>query len=242
MKYQKFLTGYETTEDYGAKIWANGKFKESQNNITIACLRPGDVCIDIGANIGYYTLLMSRAVGPQGQVFAIEPVPETYDWLNCNVKETKSTNVKTFQLAISDSIGEANLLYKYASDLDACLQGEGIYMSDSELGKNMEPKCKVATTTLNKFVTDNNITKLDFLKIDCQGADLLILKSALASINKFRPKIICEAIWQEAISKTEEFFDEIGYYHTCIEKCIVGTRLQAPTEHILAVPFIPDWP
>src|ERR1039458_7626249 len=104
MKYQKFLQGYEVTCDCGAELWASGQFKEAQNNITIACLRPGDVCIDVGANIGYYTLIMSKAVGPQGQVYAFEPVPPTFNYLNKILTETKSFNVKAFQLAISDSI------------------------------------------------------------------------------------------------------------------------------------------
>lgn len=243
MIYQGFLQGYKATDGCGAGAWASGDFKKYQNNITVACLRPGDICLDVGANVGYYTLIMSRAVGPQGQVYAFEPVPSTFAYLNQILTETKSTNVKTFQMAVSDSIGEAELIYEKDGDLSACVKGQGIYADDPvSLGKNMKPQCKIKTITMDAIVADNNLKHIDFIKTDCQGADLNILQSSINIIEKFRPKIICEALGNENIHKTKEFFSQIGYYCSCIEAGPSGAVLRIYTEHLLCVPYIKGWP
>jgi FkbM family methyltransferase len=76
-------------------------------------LRQGDCVVDIGANIGYYALMEARLIGPQGQVYAIEPAPHNMELLQSSVQLNKYSNVRTFQMAIGKSNG---VLPFYLSD------------------------------------------------------------------------------------------------------------------------------
>jgi FkbM family methyltransferase len=231
VEYEGFLKGYKLADGFGSSVWISGGFKQQQTSVTIAALRPGDVCIDVGANVGFYTLVMSRAVGPIGKVYAFEPVPPTFKQLQDNLRETNSSNVEAFQVAMSNKVGEGELVFKHACDLDACVHGEGTYVPDPGL----LPIHKTPLTTLDVFVAERNLSRLDFIKTDCQGSDLSVLEAGSVSINRFRPKIICEAIGHERIAAIHKFFETINYYSVCVE---AGTSGQTPTEHILGVPFI----
>lgn len=234
VRFKGFIEGYEITNNFNAMIWQDGKLKENQTNITIACLRQGDVCLDVGTNIGYYTFVMSKCVGKTGQVYSFEPVPETFEYLNQNLAELKITNVKTYQMAISDQVAIGDLIYEFPCDLNACIKNQGFYILDDKLGQDMIPKCEIQCITIEKFVEDNLLDKLNFIKLDCQGSDLLILQSSVDIIKRFKPKIICEALGDNLIKQTNEFFRDIGYYSCCIEKGYSGNIL---TEHILGIPL-----
>lgn len=68
-------------------------------------IKEGDICIDIGANIGYYALLESRLVGKNGKVYAIEPVPKNTNLLKRNIEINNYSNIEVFQIAIGDKNG-----------------------------------------------------------------------------------------------------------------------------------------
>ena len=73
-------------------------------------LRPGDVFVDVGANIGLFTLIAAERVGPGGKVLAFEPTAKTFGRLVDNVQLNKLSNVECFKLALSDSQGHLQLL------------------------------------------------------------------------------------------------------------------------------------
>lgn len=77
-------------------------------------LKQGDVCVDIGANIGYYALQEARLVGDKGYVYAIEPVAESVKWLKRNIALNGYNNIEVFQLACGDNsgVGEINVSEK----------------------------------------------------------------------------------------------------------------------------------
>ncbi|MCK9458608.1 MAG: FkbM family methyltransferase [Proteobacteria bacterium] len=229
IEYQDFLKGYKVPNAGGAGLWIGGNFKRNQNSITIAILRPGDVCIDVGANIGFYTLMMSKAVGRSGLVYAFEPVPETFNYLQQVVQTTHSTNIETFQMAMSNKVGVGKLIYNGIGDLCACVAGEGYYAPNL----NRAPQGQVNLTTLDVFVKKRKFSRLDFIKTDCQGADLQVLEAGKKTINEFRPKIICEAINLDRIQSTHNFFESINYYSVCVES---GDTAGVITEHIMGVP------
>ena len=231
IEFQDFLKGHKVPNAGGARKWTSGNFKRSQNSTTIAILRPGDVCIDVGANIGFYTLIMSKAVGKYGKVYAFEPVPETFNYLQQILQN--STNVEVFQMAMSNKVGVGDLISGGLGDLCACVAGEGYYALDL----NRAPQGKVDLTTLDAFAENKKLSRLDFMKTDCQGADLMVLEAGKKTINEFRPKIICEAIDHDRIKAMHDFFESINYYSVCIES---GDTAGVITEHILGVPNILD--
>lgn len=71
--------------------------------VTRKLISPGDTVLDIGANIGVYSRMLSRCVGPAGRVYAFEPIPQTFDFLSNNIRKLGLTNVETLDFAASDT-------------------------------------------------------------------------------------------------------------------------------------------
>lgn len=91
----------------------NGIYEPLETEVVGREVSAGDVVVDIGAHIGYYTLMLARIVGPCGKVYAFEPDPENFTLLQRNVKENGYRNVVLLQKAVSDRNGSATL---YLSD------------------------------------------------------------------------------------------------------------------------------
>src|SRR6266699_2559349 len=81
-------------------------FEATEREFLNRFLRPGDTFVDVGANIGLFTLIAARLVGPQGRVLSFEPTPETFARLTKNVQTNRLENVSCQQLALSDRAGE----------------------------------------------------------------------------------------------------------------------------------------
>ena len=152
-------------------------------------IKEGDTVLDIGANIGYYTLLFAKLVGPTGKVFAFEPEPKNFKLLKKNVEENNYKNTQFFQNAVSDK--------------DEKLK---FYISDESSAANQlfQPKkfneiIEVDSIKLDNFFSKD--TKIDFVKIDIQGAEGTAIKGMI-SLLKNNPEIkIMQEWWPEAIKK-----------------------------------------
>ena len=134
------------------------------------------VVADIGANIGYYSLLASRAVGDTGLVFAFEPDPRNYELLRRSIQANGYTNIVARQLALSDKKGSITL---YADALNA---------GNSSLGReNIQRELRsfeVETETLDDFILrEAGGRKIDVIKMDVQGAEGLVLRGAGQVLN-----------------------------------------------------------
>ncbi|MFH1162127.1 MAG: FkbM family methyltransferase [Candidatus Jorgensenbacteria bacterium] len=143
-------------------------------------LKPNDVAIDVGANIGIHTLLMARSVNP-GMVYAIEPSPEIKR-LELNVRENHCKNVVVVPHAFSSKTGK-QLLY-----LPPDVNRGGASFYHPEFGQSME----VETVTLDDFARAEKLTRLDFIKIDVEGDECGVLEGGRESIEKFRPFVLFE--------------------------------------------------
>jgi len=127
----------------------------------------GDTILDIGANIGYYSLIFSKLVGEKGSVYAIEPVNSNLSVLNLNLKENNAKNVKSYRLAFSDSEGISRI---YVPDRRnwACMNRENI------MGNNIREEI-VNVTTVDSFLNNKpQIPKL--VRMDVEGHEYNILR------------------------------------------------------------------
>ncbi|MEP0986903.1 FkbM family methyltransferase [Ekhidna sp.] len=164
---------------------------------------------DIGANIGYYSLIAS-SVNPEVEVVAFEPAPEPLHFLKKNV-ELNSLNIQVSSLALSDKEGEIvfyevkNKKYTY---LKYNLAGEGNTGSLTE-GRNFS-KTLVETTTIDKF-HEGFKKPIDLIKIDTEGTEHLILANASKVINQFKPIIICETLFNKIEKDLEKVMLGFGY-------------------------------
>jgi FkbM family methyltransferase len=138
-------------------------------------LRPGSVVLDIGANIGLYSLLGSETIEKAGKILAFEPEPLTYQALLRNLKLNKSDNVKTFPIALSDHQGRIRL--SVPTEVRAQYSYGDSYLS-IDPAKHDDPAAPIECRRLDDVLADEGIDHVDLIKIDVEGAEHLCLKGA----------------------------------------------------------------
>ena len=92
------------TDMIGRRIFLFGVWEPEMTAYVEATLRPGGVFIDVGANIGYYSMLASRLVGPSGSVVAIEPSPTNFSELKRNIALNHALNIRAIDMAVGDEV------------------------------------------------------------------------------------------------------------------------------------------
>lgn len=137
-------------------------------------VKPGDVVLDLGANIGYFSLLAARLVGKDGRVFAFEPEPTNFHYLTKNVILNNYTNLFGFQKAVSDKTGKTKLfICLYDSGHHTINQYDGI--EENAHGRLTEKQwTEIDTVALDEFLEDKT-ERVDVIKMDVEGADALAL-------------------------------------------------------------------
>jgi len=151
--------------------------------LTLQHLKPGDVYVDVGANIGYYTLVAAQRVGPQGKVIAYEPDPHNFALLKANVELNKLTHVQIFPYALYDQDTEGKLFLSNNN------------FGDHRIYNTTEKRNSHAISLVHGGEHLGQLTiKIDFLKIDTQGAEFFVvngLKPLLMS-NRHHLRMILE--------------------------------------------------
>ena len=149
-------------------------------------LTPGMVFLDAGANEGFYTVFASYRVGKTGSVWAFEPSKREMERLTANVELNGLANVRTFGVGLADEDTNAELLI--AGDEHSGHNTLGQFVYESELSKRES----VPLRRLDNLVRENALERLDFLKIDVEGAERRVLAGALGALRLFRPMILLE--------------------------------------------------
>jgi FkbM family methyltransferase len=146
--------------------------------------------VDIGANIGYYTLIAARLVGKKGTVYAFEPEPTNYKLLCENIAINGYTNVVPIEKAVSNATGKTKLY------VNAAIADVSSFAKDNVLTHSKNLDClEVETITLDDFfertVGDDRI---DLMKIDVEGAEELVVDGAERVLRNNRLKVLMEFI------------------------------------------------
>lgn len=168
-------------------------------------IKPGMTFIDVGAHVGYYSLLAARQVGEEGQVYSFEPEPVNFSLLVKNVELNEYRNISTISQAVSNNKGFSTL---FVSALDS---GRN---SVFHHGLPENGSVRVATTTLDAFLEEKGWPKVDLIKIDVEGAELDVLAGMTELLGKYGDlKLIMEfnpALLQSAGVDPSVFLDAPG--------------------------------
>lgn len=142
----------------------------------------GDTVLDLGGNIGTTALLLSSQVGVNGGVIAFEPV--TFATIEKNILINGISNVVVVPKAVSNQIGEVEI---EVSDftLDSTITKRE---STGERHLHFSKKLRIPTITLDEYVFSQNLNRLDFIKMDIEGAEEWALEGAKETIKKYHPK------------------------------------------------------
>jgi FkbM family methyltransferase len=186
-------------------------FERSEWRFVDRLLKKGMTVIDIGAHHGFYTILSSRKVGPSGRVIAFEPSPREEQRLALHLRLNRCKNVKVERFALAGENGEAEFFV---------VEGRDTVFNSLRPPTVSSPTKKiiVKTLTLNNYLKINNIFRIDFMKIDAEGAELEILKGSNGLFNQnASPVIMAEvsdmrtAQWGYQASKIFDHLSEEGY-------------------------------
>jgi FkbM family methyltransferase len=192
-----------------------------QISVFLRGIKEGDIVFDVGANIGEFTILLSHVVGPHGKVHAFEPVPETFQKLSQNIAKSPLKNqVVLNRCALSDHLGNAKIYVPisdlpFSGDTEASLTGHTSVCWESQQVKCFD--CHL--DTLDNYVEINHIDKIDFVKLDVEGAEMLVLrgmKNILQSPSP--PMLMLEAFpfWMKdfgfSVTNLFQLLTEYGYF------------------------------
>ncbi|MEM2367953.1 MAG: FkbM family methyltransferase [Candidatus Bathyarchaeia archaeon] len=163
----------------GALIYYQGWSEPEVAAFLLRLLRPGMNFLDVGAHIGEYVLLAASAVGRDGSVHAFEPDPRNYRILEHNVRINNLTSVHLNQCAVYSSDGIMQLEMFNESSITRLAAGIG-----TSYKRQLTDQVKVRTITLDTYVEQKAIAKVDVIKIDVEGAELFVLEGARSILER----------------------------------------------------------
>jgi FkbM family methyltransferase len=172
-------------------------------------VKPGDTAIDVGANAGLYSVLLSRACGPTGRVWSFEPAPETYWRLRENLALNRCENVVTVEAAVSNAPGTAKL-HLFDSQF-AEWNSLGVRVARDSNGKQVSParSIGVQAEALDIFCANEGIEHIHFLKIDVEGFELLVFEGAKRLLIERRIDYVCFEIGKELLEAAGSSIQEV---------------------------------
>jgi FkbM family methyltransferase len=188
-----------------------GWYESEKQRVISQEVRPNTVFYDVGANVGFYSLLASVLVGP-GKVFSFEPMPRNISYLQRHLDLNHAGNVDVQALAISDKNGVARFRVE-----------ESGYMGHI----STEGDFSVQTATLDSLVQDGRILPPNYIKMDIEGAEHQALLGARECFERYRPTLFLATHGQEVHEQCCGLLKSWGY-----ELSLIGTN----GAELLAVP------
>lgn len=181
----------EIVEFEGLKMYHLGQLSQENNdylNILKQNIHLGNTVLDIGANIGYYTLIMSKLVGSTGKVYAFEPEPKNFEILKKNIELNKLDNVILEQKALSNIDGVTYLQLS----------------KDSGQHRLSDHGVKVESITLDSYFGGG----IDFIKMDAEGSEYKIFKGMKNALKNKNLKIVTE-FYFKLLDNPTAFFNDL---------------------------------
>ncbi len=194
-------------------------------------IKPGFVIYDIGAYIGFFSLLAGRLTGQAGRVYAFEPLPDNLERLKLNISLNGMVGVVTcIPMAVFDKTDNVPY-YDFGRDDWGHIGGA---ISSTEKYPS-EPRAIVKTISLDEFVFQEGNPAPNLIKIDVEGREGKVLAGARQLLKKFKPIIICEVHFPEAAKQVYEELSCSGYeFKDMREKKL--NNVSSYCGHILALP------
>ena len=189
-------------------ILLTGTWEPKVTDFVQSWLKPNMVVLDVGAHIGYYTLLFAKLVGEGGHVFAFEPMPSSRRCLEQNIGLNGFTNVTAFRFALLDEDG----------NLPIGRKGKLI-----QAGASLTESLIIETRVFDRWRETWGIDTADLIKIDVEGAEMNVLLGMEKYIHASRPALLVEVhpqgIRDFGFSPTIllEFLSEMGYCAQAID-------------------------
>lgn len=219
--YQK-LKLYLDIEQYSQQLmwsyFSQGEFYEPEESRFLdRVLQKGDTFIDIGAHIGYYSLLAALRVETKGTVLSFEPNEINYQWIRDNIALNGLNNIQVFQTVLGAENKDVQFFLNADNDGGHALWDVGLH-SFNKKSRSRPQIITLKMSTLDDLLKDKSLTGVKLIKIDAEGAEFNILQGAIKTLKTYRiPYVICEinrfALQQMGTTEEQirEFMSSLGY-------------------------------
>ncbi|MBW4694264.1 MAG: FkbM family methyltransferase [Lyngbya sp. HA4199-MV5] len=187
----------------GRSLELYGEWSEGEVSLFQPLIQPGDVVVEVGANIGTHTVFFAKAVGAKGRVLAIEPQRIVFQTLCANLALNSITNVHTYAIALGEAPGFAQIP---ALDYHQLNNYGGVSLSQNASGEQAAGET-VQIATLDSFA----LTQCRLLKIDVEGMELAVLKGATEMLQRCQPILYLENDRQDKSTALIQHLVALGY-------------------------------
>ena len=204
----KFNTGESCPE------LALGTYEVPIQKIFAQHLKTGDVFYDIGANVGFFSIIAAKLVGG-GKVYAFEPGSENAKSIRHNAELNDFKQIEVIEKAVSNTSGTGEfLLAKYSG---------GHALATADAPPDLAGKVTVDLVSIDDLIASEQIEPPNFVKIDVEGAELDVLKGMTQTIKTYQPTVIYEvddgdrAAYERKYQELADFFESFSYQVTQTE-------------------------
>lgn len=197
--------GYQVENDI---FWSGlyGNWEKDSLSIWVKLCKDAEVIFDIGANTGVYSLI-AKSINKSNTVYAFDPVKRVYDRLIKNIL-LNEYDIKAFQLALSNQTGEAIVYDIDAEHTYAVTVNKNMHSPSSKVNE-----VKIKTLRLDQFIEQNNISKVDIMKIDVETHEPEVLEGMGVYLRRFRPTLLIEILNDDIASQIQELIKHIDYLY-----------------------------
>ncbi|MDB4446571.1 FkbM family methyltransferase [Akkermansiaceae bacterium] len=211
----KFFAG--NANKIEAKILSSNGYDPENLTVCKNLIGPGSVCLDVGANIGIYSCLMAIWSGSSGSVHAFEPVNHIRRKLDLNVRINRLRNVRINSIVLGEKAGtiEMNQVREghFRAGTSTLTENESV----ESMGKESFDRVEVEMMTVDEYLDQKQVDRVDFVKVDIEGYEINFLKGASRLFNEYRPNVLIEHNQKRlkylGINEAEfkAFFDQARY-------------------------------
>lgn len=236
-----YIEGHLTSYITRLCFWQGVKgFEYDSVKIFCELIKHMHVFFDIGANIGYYSLL-AASINDKLNVIAFEPFQDAAAALKANIDHNGFNHIRIEETALSDKTGNATLYYTINKDFPDYKYQLGGKNSLIDPENRLAGKTEVRTIKLDDYAVQKGIDEVSLIKLDTEATEYFILKGAEKLIQRCRPIILCEVLTGFHEDKLEALLLRLGYvfYHVEEDGLRLQNSLQQTTKHKNDYFFIP---
>jgi FkbM family methyltransferase len=199
-------------------------------------IRPGDYCADIGAHLGYFTIELSRLVGKDGKVLAIEPVTPFHNVLQRLLRRKKARNVTLYQLALG---GNGDYVEMGIPQVGAERRFAHARIKDNNDHLEFVRSERVKNEPGDRLFL--HLPRLDYIKCDVEGFEYQVFASMLRTLEAHRPMLLCELFDRNLLIRFATLLEPLGYRGYVLENgALVAVDIHAegqiPTDNYYFLP------
>ncbi|MBM3969577.1 MAG: FkbM family methyltransferase [Planctomycetes bacterium] len=194
--------------------FVKGTYEPIQSEAFHRLIHPGSVVFDVGAHVGYYTVLSSVLAGPSGQVIAFEPLPANLKYLRRHLQLNACGNVRV----LTNCVGEGSSTARFD---DSHGTGVGHLATAGRL--------EVQVRSLDEMVESGELPIPQFIKIDVEGAELLVLRGAEQLLRRHHPTLVLSTHSDDLDRACLQRLSEFGYEVEHLEADVLVARVKLAT-------------